>query len=243
MKRKQPQAKTKRRDVELSFPPPEEWENIIHDCKLTPAQASALKFTLCEGLDDISRYRVKLQSRALLVDRLKKLEKALNHLQHECRRSAELMQNFLPIDTLVYIGQSLTISAMREMLGRSVFPKKQDKHARRETLGLKYGHLILTRFIERIHAPLARWIELDRLNKGGRPADAVRRHLIYCLAEAAPEIIGKPATVAITGKFADLCTAVLQACGLPEAGIAKAISPVVRKLRADRAKRRIGYTP
>jgi hypothetical protein len=258
---------TQGQEVEFRRPPNEEWENIARDFKLTSEQKNTLAIVVCEALDDIIRYHKKLQSqpsRALLVYRLKEFEKAIRRLQYECRHSAELMQHFLPADTLVYIGQALTFSAMSEALGRSEFPKIVDvkidrmrtkgeritlasiedlARPKREALGLKYGHLILTHFIERIRAPFPGYVELARQNKGGRPAEAARRHLIYRLAEAAPEIIGKPATVAITGKFADLCTSVLQACGLPEAGIAKAIPPVVRKLRADRAKRRIGYTP
>jgi hypothetical protein len=113
---------------------------------------------------------------------------------------------------------------------------EQDTHPMREALGLKHGHLMLTHFIERIRAPLARSIKLKSLDEGGRPADAVRRYLIHRLAEAAPEVIGKRATVAVTGRFADLCTAVLVACGLPEAGITKAIPAVVRKLRAEQTR-------
>jgi hypothetical protein len=250
--------------VELKFPPTEEWNNIVRDCKLTGAQANELEITLKDALDDIDRYYSKLQnrpSRDLLVDRLKKFDKALRHLQDECRRSAHLMQDFWPADTLAYVGQSLTFSAMSAALGRSVFPEIVDfkirgmrtkgeritlasiehlSRSKREALGLKHGHLILTHFIERIHAPFPSYIELARKNKGGRPADAARRHFIYRLAEAAPDIIGKPATIATTGKFVDLCTSVLPACGLPEKGIEKAIPAVVRKLRADRGKRRIG---
>ena len=77
---------------------------------------------------------------------------------------------------------------------------------------------------------------MKRGDEGGRPADAARNYLIYQLAEAAPEILGKPATIATTGKFVDLCTAVLMACGLPETGIAKAIPPVVRKLRENQKR-------
>jgi hypothetical protein len=58
--------------------------------------------------------------------------------------------------------------------------------------------------------------------------------LIYQLAEAAPDIVGKLA--ATTGRFVGLCTVVLVACGLPEAGIEKAIPHVVRKLRANQGK-------
>ena len=59
---------------------------------------------------------------------------------------------------------------------------------------------------------------------------------LQCLAQAAPEIIGQAARIAVTGKFVDLCTSVAQVCGLPDDGIAKAIPPVVRKLRADQVK-------
>jgi hypothetical protein len=91
--------------------------------------------------------------------------------------------------------------------------------------------------------PLERWIELDRLNKGGAKPDAVRSYLIYRLAEACPDILGKAAAVSITGKFVDLCSAVLVECGLPEIGIAKAVPAVVKRLRADQAKWRIGRAP
>jgi hypothetical protein len=253
--------------VRVMFPEPESWANIVRDCKLTHAQANKLEVTLKEALDDIDRYYLKLQnrpSRDVLVKHLKRFEKALKRLLNECQRSAKLMEFFLPSDTLGFIGESLTFSAMSEALGRDVFPKgydfkiefkqsqgkritvasvEQDTRPMREALGLKHGHVILTYLIERIHGPLERWIELNRLNKGGLKPDAVRRHLIYRLAEAAPAILGKAASVSTTGKFVDLCSAALVACGLPESGIAKAVPTVVKRLRADQAKWRVGHAP
>ena len=250
-----------------SFPDPESWANIARDCKLTDAQANTLEITLKEALDEIDRYYSKLQnrpSRDVLVKHLKLFEKALKRLQDECQRSANLMEFFLPSDTLGFIGESLTFSAMSEALGRDVFPKnydfriqvkqsqgkritlaslEQDTRPTRGALGLKHGHLILTYLIEWIHGPLERWIELDRLNKGGRNPDLVRRYLIHRLAEAAPDILGKTASVSTTGKFVELCSAVLVACGLPESGIAKAVPTAVKRLRADQAKWRIGHAP
>jgi hypothetical protein len=247
-------TKVRRQPIELSFPGPDEWQNIVSDCKLTPTQADTLKFTIDEALDEIRRHQVKLKNepnRALLIDRLKKFDKALNRLLKECRRSADLMNVFLPSNTLAYISESMSFSAMSEALGRNVFPidfdtkttlasLEQDSHVAREMLGLKHGHLILTHFLEGIHAQLVRSVEWSRRNQGGRQADAARRHLIYELAKEAPEIIGKRATIAKTGKFVDLCTAVLLACGLPESGIATAIPSVVRKLRAYQNKWHIG---
>jgi hypothetical protein len=133
----------------------------------------------------------------------------------------------------------LKIRIKREQGERfTVASVEHDTRPKRETLGLQHGHVLLTHFIKRVHQPLATWIEMKSLDKGGRPADVARSYLIYQLAEAAPDIIGKPATGATTGRFVDLCTAVLVACGLPEAGIEKAIPPVVRKLQANQGKRR-----
>jgi hypothetical protein len=198
-------TKVRRQPIELSFPGPGEWQNIVSDCKLTPAQADTLKFTIDEALGEIRRHQVKLMNepnRALLVDRLKKFDKALNRLLKECRRSADLMNVFMPSNTLAYISESMSFSAMSEALGRNVFPinfdtkttlasLEQDSRVAREMVGLKHGHLILTHFLEGIYAQLVRSVEWSRRNQGGRQADAASRHLIYELAKEAPEIIGK----------------------------------------------------
>jgi hypothetical protein len=244
------------------FPSAEAWNNIAHDFKLTPARADILKFTVEDALGGISSYQAKLKNqptRPLLINRLKRFERALAHLHDECRRSAGLLHDFLPHDVLEYVGRSLTFTAMGEALGKNVVPRNFDhklevkrsvgeritlefieefSRPSREALGLRDGHLVLAHFVERIHAPLAKWIELKGMDTGGRPAGFARRYLIYRLAKAAPEIIGKPATAAVTRTFVDLCTSVLQACGLPETGIAKAIPPIVRELCADQAKLR-----
>lgn len=239
----------KQNDVPINSPSAEAWKDIIRDHKLTPAQERTLKDVLDSALADISRYRQKLRNEpdhALLVRRLKKFAKALGELRDECRRSVNLMQHFLPYDTLAYIGRSLTISAMSDAFGKDVLTERrdlkidlmrasEDTPATRLAFGLKHGNLLLTHVIERLHGPLARWIELDRQNKGGRPANGVRWFLIHRLAESAIDIVGKPAAISSTGKFVELCTAVLVACGLPEAGIAKAIPGVVSTLRRDQA--------
>src|SRR6266567_1750948 len=169
-----------KRGVRVTFPEPASWANIVRDCKLTDAQANGLEITLKEALDNIDRYYSELPkrpSRDVLVTHLKLFEKALKRLQNECQRSAKLMEFFLPSDTLGFIGESLTFSAMSEAVGRDVFPKnydfqiqvKQSQGKRitlasleretrptREALGLNHGHRILTYLIERIHGPLER---------------------------------------------------------------------------------------
>jgi hypothetical protein len=110
----------------LRFPAPREWQNIVQDFELMPTQAETLKVTLEEVLDAINQYQAKLQnqpSRSDLVKGLKDFEKALRRLRDECRRSANLMHEFLPHDTLGYVGESLTFSAMGEALGKNVIPR------------------------------------------------------------------------------------------------------------------------
>ena len=113
----------------LMFPPPREWQNIVQDFELMPTQAETLKVTLEEALDAINQYQAKLQNqpnRSDLVKGLKNFEKALRRLRDECRRSADLIEHFLPDGTLAFIGQSLTFAAISEALGRDLSPKRFD---------------------------------------------------------------------------------------------------------------------
>src|SRR5262249_44994892 len=156
-------------------------------------------------------------------------------LQCELNRSANLMEHFLPHDTMEYIGQSLTFSAMGEALGTNVFPKNFDLQLQRMSskrrpitlpsledssrpmrgaLGLKHGHLILMHFIDQVYALLKKWVALNKLNEGGRPPNLLRQFMIQQLAEQSSSIIGKRATTTRKGKFSELCVAVLPACGL-----------------------------
>ena len=168
------------------------------------------------------------------------------------------MEHFLPHDTLAYIGRSLTFSGMSEALAKDVFPKNfqfqiermapegtsitlpliEDRsRPMREALGLKHGHLLLAHFVDQVYAPLKKWVELDRLNKGGRPPQIARRIFIRELARAAPNIVGRKATIATTGRFVNLCSAVLLACGLPAEGVEKAIPGIVKQVRSEKPKR------
>jgi hypothetical protein len=110
----------------LRLPPPKEWQKIVQDFELMPTQAETVEVTLEGALGAISQYQAKLQnqpSRSDLVKGLKNFEKTLRRLRDECRRSADLMHEFLPHDTLGYVGESLTFSAMGEALGKNVIPR------------------------------------------------------------------------------------------------------------------------
>jgi hypothetical protein len=82
---------------------------------------------------------------------------------------------------------------------------------------------------------LKTWVELDKLNKGGRKADLARLYLVLRLAGAAPNIIGRKASASQTGPFVRLCAAVLTACGLDETGVEELIARIIPP--ANRSKK------
>ena len=94
---------TKEETVIFAFPEPGDWKDIVLDPKLTKTQERELEITIRHVLANIESYQVvknKLPSRGELVAALKRLEKALGRLQYELKSSANLMEHFLPHNTV-----------------------------------------------------------------------------------------------------------------------------------------------
>jgi hypothetical protein len=107
----------------------------------------------------------------------------------------------------------------------------------RVALGYKNGGKILKHFIDFIHADLKSWVEADRRNEGGRPANIFRKYIIQRLAKRSPFIIGKRATTTSGGRFSELCIGVLPACGFSSRGIEKAIAAVLEEMKGKVVKK------
>jgi hypothetical protein len=257
-------AKNAKADIEaraalFAFPAPDDWKNIVHDLKLTKAQENDLEITIRHVLADIEKYQAR-PSRNNLVPALKRLEKALGPVQDEMARSKDLMRYFLPSNTLEFIGESFTFTAIGQAVAEEVFPIHLDheiqdmieknnsitmagleKYSRgdRVALGYKHGADILKYFLDVIHADLKSWVELDKRNPGGRPADIYRQYIIQRLAARSTWIIGKEAATTAGGKFENLCVAVLPACGFTSTGIEKAIAAVLGKMKGKKDTERV----
>jgi hypothetical protein len=247
---KNTKSKSKAKDAVFAFPAPDDWKNIVRDLGLTKVQKNDLDITVRHVLADIEKNRAG-PPRDILVAALKRLEKVLGAVQSEMARSKDLTRHLLPNSTLQFIGESFTFTAVGQAIGQDVFPIGQDYSIQsmieksnlvsiadlenqfrddRKYLGLKYGGETLRHFIDTIHSDLKSWVELDRSNKGGRPADVYRQYIIRRLAERSPWIIGIRATTTAKGKFHKLCVAVLPACGFRSQGIEKAIEAVLKKM-------------
>lgn len=240
----------------LPVPKKEDWDILVRDLKLAPQQEWALALTLEHLWADLAQEQARRDAmpRARLVMRFKRIEAKLAALLSEMDRAQAEMIHFLPHDALSEIGRAMTFESIGAALGRDVVPKTHNepvlskleknvslspaamKHAAfsaRELLGIKHGDVILRDFLGRVHEPMRLWIERDKQNKGGKPAQIIRRYVVYYLARSAPEIIGRKAGVSESGPFVELCAAVLRALRLSDVGVGKIVPEVVRQLRLD----------
>ena len=174
-------------------------------------------------------------------------------------RSKDLLNHFLPNNTVEFIGKSFTFTAIGQAVDKDVFPIQADYAIQnmldknniitladlennfsndRMALGFQYGGEILKRFIDVIYADLKTWVELQRCDTGGRPPYIFRNFMIQRLAARSFFIVGKHATTTAGGKFAELCIAVLPACGFHSKGIEKAIEAVLEKMNGKKRRKR-----
>ena len=207
------------------------------------------------------------QPRKELVRRLKRIAKFVDDLEFELHRWRNTINDFLPEDTRAEIGLLMSYSGMEAALNTEIrrydlksevedlaaedpdfrMAQIEERLApHREARGLKHGGEFFTHYIERINQPIRRWIELDRLNRGGRPLKNLARDLLlFRLAEAAPAIIGRRATATADGRFVRLCEAVVVACGLEDRGIERAVEKAIKELSKQQRKgfRRVPRPP
>lgn len=242
--------------LSLPVPTQEDWDNLVEELKLKPAQARALAITLEHLSTDLAQQQERRAAapRDRLVTRLRRMEKLFSALLAEMERARADMIHFMPSESLAEIGRAMTFEAIRDALGRDVMPKRlkdevQSKigqveefspaefdkitSSAREALGLKHGDIILQEFLNRIYEPMRLWFERDKQFAHGKPALLLRRHLVYALAQAAPEIIGRKAGVGEAGPFVRLCAGVLRSLRLSDHGVEKIVPDIVRQLRKD----------
>ena len=236
-------------------------EKIANDLGLSEGQLHELTIVLKhieEDLDFAIGVMKKLPPRSTLTGRLKNLEKATHILKDELKRSEKVLDHFLPFDVGSFLGKAMSLSAISQALGQDVFPQHVDlaissafmngqntdqrqieklQDPKREPLGLKHSGALLAYVINGIYRPLQLWVELDRLNKGGRTPDMRRRFIIYWLAYHSPEILARPITAAIMGPFVRLCEGIFLACEFNVDGLEKVIPSLVKKARNDRKNR------
>jgi len=98
------------------FPEPESWANIVHDCKLTDAQANKLQITLQEALDDIDLYHSKLRNRpdTMVAALMREVERMANGPLPQAARHKRIAALEREISELAYIEEALVAAAIAD---------------------------------------------------------------------------------------------------------------------------------
>lgn len=243
-------------------PSEEALKQIIHDFKLGPRGASALKEAIEKAVSHIQahqRQHLSPDERKALIVRMRNLEQVLGNLLYEIDRSHHMMLDYLPSDFLMKLGARSSTAFVKEVLGdKSISPRldldiqleaqegksvnlaKVEELARPllEAIGLKSGPALFRAYIRDLHESLRVWRIANGKQSSGRPNLSYRKYVILNLAVRAPEIIGKPAPKSPTGVFVDLCVRVLPECGLTARGVDKSIPGVIGMLRPEEGRAR-----
>jgi hypothetical protein len=242
-------------------PTPEAFADIVCDHNLDELQAHELGLVLYHVDEDLKAHSNSLRKskpRPELVRRLKRIAKILSDLEYEMRRYEKTLNDFLPADAREEIGVLMSFSGMESALNteirtrelRSEIESLSSEDAafrmsqledrllhRRQARGLESGGRLLLHVVERVNRPIKAWLELDRRNRGGRPTKNLARDLLlFRLAEAAPDVVGRKPTATAGGPFVRLCSAVAVACGLEDRGIERAAEKAIKRLCEHRRK-------
>jgi len=248
---------------QIVFPTADDIDRIAKELKLTVAQVSALQTAVgsisgfAEQILDLRVKRLPYRGR---LKRAKGIENALGRLRDELTRNEAFLADLLPRDVGKFLFQSLTFTAISKATGQNRFPEEHhlirviikaelegrltvqaleaDLRRRHRTLGREHGHVMFRSIVDSLHESFRHWVALQRFNEGGAHPKWVRALVLDQLIKASNSIIGKPATSAPEGKFADLCRAVLPAFGLTTEGVEKAIYPAIQRRKFVRTRTR-----
>jgi hypothetical protein len=110
----------------------------------------------------------------------------------------------------------------------------QYKYLRRDC-GLLYTPQLLILALKTILAPMQEWLEENSKNRGGNPAQSLRRFMIEKAITGAKAFFEISKMPQRGRKFVDFCHLSLVICGVPESGLDIAIN----KARSERSKKQI----
>lgn len=258
-KTKTPRPRSDLENFKIHTPSDKAWKELIRDFRLAKYESELLRLIVEDMVSEVLAYQAfkeREPDRKHLRLGLDRIEKAFAQLEFELDRFKSSTEYFLPHDFSERLGDMLNFSIMSTALNDNVFPRNFDSRLdqikankkivtmeaielefspNRKALGLKHGHKILPHVIKMLHAPLKNWLELDRLNRGGRPRHAIRQFMIERIAHVAPEVVGVEITTNTTNPAFELCNSVLSDCGIPEAGLDKSIAETFRKIIKSRS--------
>ena len=101
---------------------------------------------------------------------------------------------------------------------------------RRINIAKRFTPEISVRLVEALNAPLLRLLSIERQNKGGAPGKRYRNTVVDQLASIYQKIYAESPRSTPEGKFATMCSLVLEEVGLNIDGLESAIRRRLKKL-------------
>jgi hypothetical protein len=209
-------------------------EDLAKALKLEAKQAAALDEAICTAEWEVRTYletAFARDERQHLVRSLKNISRHLGKLISVMEEVGADIDLLLPQGSQDAIEAAMSPTVREKLLGPALGVSDALAGHRWKSLALSHPGTLLKSFLQTVQMPVTAWIELDQLNKGGRPADLARWHLVRCLAETCPAILGREAPISMTGPFVELCAAVFTRCGLDDTGVEKLVPQVISSLR------------
>lgn len=208
----------------FTLPNEESWAELRLNLRLSDVQADALNATLreVEGLcrelaADLAKSEVK---RSLLA-----LDRLLSNAHRGLQRG-DIRQALASIEMHGALSALLSREAGAEIHGEnSIDELAHDRLLNERT------HEAMSYVLEKMRRPIADWLALAALDKGGNRPKSDRQVLILLLARDASQIIGTKPSTAKNGPFHLLCSWVCSRCGIADDGLEEAITRCLKKYK------------
>lgn len=224
----------------FALPSPQQLAEICLEFNLTDEQARELEITICHAHLDLEGYyekRIGRDDRKARMDRLRMFDQLIGKLITLVEKRPDLINEDLPFDAREAIAWCASSQLIAEATGEQVSYEGNRIAHKEKSVGLLHGAEIFAAQMRRIRVSIQIVLAEESTDPGGPEPNQPRRKLIRALADAAPAIIGRPATGTAGGTFEQLVAAVFRAVGLDNDDIGKAIERALYP-KASRPKSR-----
>ena len=224
----------------LRVPTSAQIQEAIADLRLATGSAAVLEFVINDTLADLRTYQSarlrKIRQDEWLTEPIGELETLLRKHISFLEAHPGIPKEILPAPTGEKLGELFSFEGISRALEQELLPgdgeplkdyleerglpfdiaSVEHYYARtREDYGLLHGDRLFLCALRVVHEPLKGWVAAKAANKGGRPANAERRHIIERLAKAAPYILGSDPPISIAARLWSCASGCFRFADLP----------------------------
>ena len=212
--------------LRFTLPDKETWAELCRNLKLSNAQAAALHAVLQEAESDCIDLAEELDiAQSELKSSLKTIDRLLSKA-HQGLQRADIRRALASIEMNGSISYLISPEAGSDIHGNTAL----HGHEHDRLLNDRTPE-VMSYLLDRIRRPIAEWLAIAAMDKGGNKPQSDRQLLILLLARDSRQIIEEAASATSNGPFHNLCSWVLPACGIGMEGLEDAIARCLKKYR------------